>query len=229
MPDVPPPGRTEAPDPTEALAALAAQIERIRRAQDDADIPGLRSRFSSLTAAVARLAAQVAELADAGAGADQPVPSWLRATAAGGDALTPETASGLLDDLIAWLGAVYVQFPDGVLPECWLWHPDIVEELLWLCEAWAAAYRGPGASVQRVGDWHDRLRPGVARRVRRAAEDCSLRAHLEPATPAAIPATDAARAIAEWWAGSRGPAPVPTEQQIGAADAAHRPGGHAWR
>jgi hypothetical protein len=229
MLDVPPPGQIEAPDPTEALAALAAQIERLRRAQDDADIPGLRCRFSSLTAALAGLAAQVADLADAGASADQPVPSWLRATAAGGDALTPETARGLLDDLIVWLGAVYVRFPDGALPECWLWHPDVVEELLWLCEAWSAAYRGPGASVQRAGDWHDRLRPGVARRVRRAAEDCSLRVHLDPATPAAVPAADAASTIAKWWAGSRGPAPVPTEQQIRAADAAHRPGGPAWR
>lgn len=75
---------------------------------------------------------------------------------------------------------MYVRFPEGSLPGCWLWHPDVVEELLWLCEAWEVAYRGPEASVQRAGDWHDRLRPGVARWARRAAEDCSLRTHLEP-------------------------------------------------
>ena len=229
MPEVPAPGRTPGPDPTAALAALAGQVERLRRAQEDADIAGVRSRLGAMTVTLASLTSQVAELADAGNSVDHPIPSWLWATAAGGELLTPETAGTLLDDLIVWLDGVYVRFPDGALPECWLWHPDIVEELLWLREAWWAADRGRGASVQRAGDWHDRLRPGVVRRIRQAAGDCSLRVHLDPAPPAAVPAADAATTIATWWAGSRGPAPVPTSQQIRAADAAHRPAGTAWR
>ena len=44
MPEAPALGRTPDPDPTEALAALAGQVERLRRPQEDADIAGLRSR-----------------------------------------------------------------------------------------------------------------------------------------------------------------------------------------
>ena len=74
---------------------------------------------------------------------------------------------------------MFLRYPDGVavLPECWLWHPDVVEELLWLMHAWRAAYEGRGASVQLAGDWHDRQRPGVVRRVRTAVGSCS------PGTP----------------------------------------------
>ena len=66
---------------------------------------------------------------------------------------------------------VYLRYPDGAdhLPECWAWHPDVVEELLWLMHAWAAAYQGPQAWVALVGDWHDRQRPGVVRRIKTTA------------------------------------------------------------
>lgn len=228
MPDGLPPGLTSEPALGDVLDALAGQVERLRDAQNAADVAGLRSRVAALTNALASLASQVAELADAGASTDQPIPSWLWVTGAGGELLTPDTAATVLDDLIVWLGGVYVRFPDGDLPDCWLWHPDVVEELLWLREAWWAAYRGRGASVQRAGDWHDRQRPGVVRRVRQAAGACSLREHLDPGPPAGVPTADAAAAIGTWWAGSRGPAPEPTCDQIDAADAAHGPTG-GWR
>ena len=63
------------------------------------------------------------------------------------------------------------------LPECWLWHPDVVEELLWLSHAWLAAYQGPAASVALAADWHDRLRPGVVRRIKAQAGSCSRERH----------------------------------------------------
>jgi len=53
------------------------------------------------------------------------------------------------------MGAMYLRYPDAAatLPDCWLWHPDLVEELLWLSHAWTAAYQGPDASVALAGDW----------------------------------------------------------------------------
>ena len=43
--------------------------------------------------------------------------------------------------------------------------------------AWSAAYQGPQASVALVGDWHDRQRPGVVRRIRQSAGSCSIENH----------------------------------------------------
>ena len=86
---------------------------------------------------------EVAELAETGGARTKPIPSWLWSTPPG--ELTPGRRRLLLEDLIVWLDHVYLRFPDGTLPECWLWHPDVVEELLWLRRGVVAAYRGPGA------------------------------------------------------------------------------------
>jgi hypothetical protein len=97
------------------------------------------------------------------------------------------------------------------LPECWCWHPDIVEELLWLMHAWCAAYQGANASVTLAGDWHDRQRPGVVRRVRAVAGTCSRENHqTRPGwqrgstdTPPVVPSADAITLIAAWWGPAR--------------------------
>jgi hypothetical protein len=123
---------------------------------------------------------------------------------------------------------VYLRYSDAVsgFPDCWMWHPDVVEELLWLHRAWLAAY-SPGAPGSAVGDWHDRQRPGVAARIRAYAGMCSLEAHQpgqDRATPAPVtPTADAVEAIAGWWATSRERlGPTPTEEQIAAANARWR-------
>jgi hypothetical protein len=119
---------------------------------------------------------------------------------------------------------VYVRYSDARhLPECWLWHPDVVEELLWLHAAWIAAY-DPEAPPTAVGDWHDRQRPGVVARVHKYAGLCSLEAHRsgqERHLPAPTsPTSDAIPVIAAWWAMSRSePAPPPTDEQLAAATA----------
>lgn len=215
-------GVTGPAGPAEATAALAREVERLRRALDTADIAGLRAELGHLAVTVAGIAEQVAELAETGGGRDRAAPSWLWP-------LEPAAAGDLLAGLVEWAGHVYVQFPGGRLPSCWLWHPDVVEELVWLWHAWLAAYRSPGANPQRAGDWHDRQRPGVARRIAAATDTCSLREHLTPTRPRAVPTADAAAAVAEWWADPSLPAPVPIDGQITAADAAHAttPGG--WR
>ncbi len=162
----------------------------------------------------------MAQLADAVAAAPArpgptPAPSWLTAPT---DA---DATISLLEGLCSWLRAVFLRYPDGVaaLPECWLWHPDVVEELLWLMHTWLAAYQGKTASVQLAGDWHDRQRPGVIRRLRTAAGSCSKERHQTrpgwadgPRPAAEVPGTDALASIAGWWAIARdraAPEPVP--------------------
>ena len=90
-----------------------------------------------------------------------------------------ELARRVLGELVAWLELVYLRYPDAAqgLPECWCWHPDVVEELLWLMHAWLAAYQGTAASVGLAADWHDRHRPGVVRRLRGSVGSCSIEAH----------------------------------------------------
>ena len=50
--------------------------------------------------------------------------------------------------LAGWVAGIYLRYLDAAqsLPECWLWHPEVVEELLWLHTAWLHAYR-PAATL----------------------------------------------------------------------------------
>ena len=151
------------------------------------------------------------------------------------EAADPALAAAVLDELVGWLAAVYLRYPDGAdhLPECWTWHPDVVEELLWLMHAWAAAYQGPQASVALVGDWHDRHRPGVVRRIRQSAGSCSYEKHqtrsgwdtLSSAAPT-VPGLEHVGSIAAWWATRRDdPAPEPPTRS---ASNVRGRGGNGW-
>jgi hypothetical protein len=197
--------------------ALAGEIDRVRRTVDN----------KAAAEEVDRLARVVSDLADAvkatqgRSGESSPPVSWLALPA------DDATARGLLADLVEWLGTVYLRYADAArgLPECWLWHTDIVEELVWLMSAWLAAYQGNDASVRAAADWHDRLRPAVVRRIGDYAKACSLENHLpDRATAApAVPVVEAVEAIALWWADHRGErAPAPTDDQMIAAAAAAR-------
>ena len=206
-----------------ALAGLAREVEVLRRAVDLAT--KVAGRVDELAAVVARVVEDMAARSDADENAA--APSWL--DFAGG---MPE-AGVLLDGLVEWMAAVYLRYPDGAqgLPACWLWHPDVVEELLWLERAWLAAYRASGAPVSAAADWHDRLRPGVVRRIKTAAGTCSLENHQpggDRHAPAPVaPLADAVGLIASWWAASRhSVAPIPTEEHL-AVVAATRRGGRA--
>jgi hypothetical protein len=140
----------------------------------------------------------------------------------------PEQAGADLAELIGWLDRVYLVFPDAQLPSCWLWHPDVVEELWWLRNAHADAYHPKQGSWLRVGDWHDRQRPGVVRRIREAVGSCELMLHTPerrpglggPEQPKPAPLTAAVATIAAWVAAGRPqPAPEPTEAQLDEAKA----------
>lgn len=203
-----------------AVAGLGREVEAAKIAQ--ARLAG-KTTVLELKEQLTNLADQVAELPNLMPAAEpaevRPVDSWL--------ARLPGTftPAEILADLTGWVGDIYLRYNDAAteLPECWLWHPEIIEELLWLMQAWRAAYFGK-TSIRAVADWHDRHRPGVVRRITGYAGTCSLDNHHQNRAADRIvelPAADAAEAIAAWWAGDHDqPAPEPTAAQIAAADAA---------
>jgi hypothetical protein len=214
---------TSSPEPyasAAAVAGLARELEALRRAVEP--LRGLPER-------VEQLVGLLAELAEATAADGPPpparTPSWLDLPA---DA-EPADAAGLLDQLVDWMRGIFLRYTDAAraLPDCWLWHPDVVEELVWLRTAWWAAYRMESGTVQLAADWHDRHRPGVVRRIRDYAGTCSLETHLPGAerhSAAAVPLADAVPAIADWWAlGRDQPPPAPTAEQLARCAGPRRP------
>jgi len=198
----------------DAVAGLASELEVLRRAVDP--LTQLSGRVEDLARLVTALADDLA--AHLARGGPPVAPSWLTAPASRDD------LRQLLSELAVWMSAVYLRYADAraALPECWLWHPDVVEELLWLMHAWLAAYQGPAASVALAGDWHDRYRPGVVRRIRAVAGMCSLENHLrrDDRPAAGVPVVEATDLIVSWWAAGRDePAPEPGPEQLAAAAA----------
>lgn len=192
---------------TEELAALARAVERQGR------------RVGDLDRLVRQLAGDLAEVAAAALapGADSPaaVRSWLLAD-------DPERAVKDLAELIGWTWRVYLRYPDAALSACWLWHPEVIEELWWLRQAHADAFHPEAGSWQRVGEWHERQRPGVVRRVRAAVGTCELSLHRggPQARPAALPPlAEHADALATAWATDPIAArPEPTDDQLDQAE-----------
>jgi len=193
-----------------AVAGLARELEGLRRTVDTT--AGVSRRVEDLAAVVADLAVAVEQLS--ATPSVLPPVCWL-------DLPPDETdAFALLGKLTVWLGGIYLAYGDAALPDCWAWHPDLVEELLWLSQAWQTAYAGPRASVSLVADWHDRQRPNVARRIKQTAGACSIENHQTPTGRPGVPLVDAVEAIAAWWANHRTqPPPAPTPEQLAAAAA----------
>ena len=238
-PTVPPtPTAAGGPDPARpdtdaagAVAGLAREVDQLRRAVEP--LSGLPDRVEDLTRLATDLTNAVAALTTRRAAS--PCPSWLLLPA------DPDLAARVLDELVGWLTAVYLRYPDAAdhLPECWCWHPDVVEELLWLMHAWAGAYQGPQAGVGLVGDWHDRQRPGVVRRIKTTAGSCSIENHQtrtgwprRPTAAPTVPGTDSLDVIAQWWGTRRdqdAPEPPPRMSAVGAALDSHGSHGHARR
>jgi hypothetical protein len=145
-----------------------------------------------------------------------------------------------LADLAVWMDAVYLRYRDAAVPSCWLWHPEVVEELWWLRQAHADAYHPETGSWLRVGDWHDRQRPGVARRILRAVGSCELALHLTDPThpgrltgastyvtpPAPAPLASAVAQVAAAWTAAR-TTPEPDLAQLAEAD--RLSGRRSWR
>ena len=193
-----------------AVAGLARELEALRRTVDTT--AGVTRRVEDLAAVVADLAVAVEQLTATPTVA--PPACWLDLAADEAEAFA------LLSKLTLWLGGIYLAYGDAVLPDCWAWHPDLIEELLWLSQAWQTAYAGPRASIALVADWHDRQRPNVVRRIKQTAGACSIENHQTPTTPRDVPDGGAVEEIAAWWAHHRTqPAPIPTAEQLAAAAA----------
>jgi hypothetical protein len=207
------PGSAEDPS-VGVVAGVARELEQLRRAVEP--LLELPQRVDDLTRLATDLTNAVAALSARRTAT--PCPSWLLLPA------DPDLAARVLDELVGWLAVVYLRYPDGAdhLPECWVWHPDVVEELVWLMHAWAGAYQGPQASVAAVGDWHDRQRPGVVRRIKVSVGTCSFENHTtragwdrRPSAAPTVPALDHVASIAAWWATRRDePAPEPGPRLI---------------
>lgn len=212
-------GAGDGPPESAVVLGLSRELDALRRKVNE--LAALPAQLTDLAQTVTELTERVAKLTatrdDAGKRTDavQPssVPGWLTLP----EDAPAAAAAAILTDLAGWLRAVYLRFRDAasVFPECWAWHPEVVEELLWLRTAHAAAYTGSRASVAAVADWHDRARPGVVQRIRATAGMCSVELH-EPDRPQNQPAPDvpftaAIDAIAAWWTSNRtaiGPEPV---------------------
>ncbi|MGH3718319.1 MAG: hypothetical protein ACRDRI_05635 [Pseudonocardiaceae bacterium] len=199
----------DGPDP--ALVALGREVQRLTHAHADAV-----ARVEELTELLTQLATDVATLAARSApDGDEAVRAWLLTS-------DPDLAQTDLDDLADWLARVYLRYPDAVLPSCWLWHPAAIEELRWLRCAHREAYHDKHGTWAKAGDWHDRYRPGVARRLAAAYGSCELREHAHsgsqhrPAPTVAL--ADLAPITARAWTATPDTPLIPTDQQIREAE-----------
>jgi len=130
---------------------------------------------------------------------------------------------------------------DALTP-CWMFHGEVVEDLLWLRASWMAAHRDPEAKPHHAADLHERWLPSTMTRIRRqfGSDICGFENHRdgsgqyrlkeEQQPETRVPATDPqiVGAYARWWAHNRGrtdvvppglPAPQPqparSQHQIG--------------
>lgn len=74
-----------------------------------------------------------------------------------------ETARKWIADVSEWLTAVVHRGRGVKLPECWLWHPAAVSDLLALHSYYVWAYKqsNPSGALQLWGQWWERLEPSA--------------------------------------------------------------------
>lgn len=176
------------PDDTDRAMAVARALEKLQRRQ------------TVLEEHVTRLDSVIRDAVEAGNTSPDERPSgpvsWLLLDDA-------DRGLALMADLCDWVVRVYLRYERATLPSCWLWHPDVIEELLWLRHAHADAYHPKRGSWQRVADWHDRFRPKTAARITAAAGHCELSEHRtgspKARPPVDIPLLTAANRMTEFW------------------------------
>jgi hypothetical protein len=135
-------------------------------------------------------------------------------------------AEQLLAKLHDWMNAVLFRFPDSAKQlgeSCWLWHPEVVEELLTLRAAWIEAYQ-TAPSPRAAMEWLSKHRPDCMTRLKTYLAACSIDRHgagdtrIAPTVPLA--AEEQVSAMAAWWVqGGRSTPPRPSPGLLAEVDA----------
>jgi hypothetical protein len=210
---------TTQPGDDPRVVSLSREVERATREAAAAlsRVGDLGRELDAQRELLRELAGSLASLARSVAGTESPEDGSSRAWLQVSDG---ETAREVLADLVGWLDEVYLRYPDASLPSCWAWHPNAIEELWWLRNAHRDAYSGKAASWAKAGDWHDRQRPGVVKRLD-ALVGCALEDHkpdgLHAARAIAAPLAGHLELIADAWT-TTGLPPAPTDAQVDEAE-----------
>ena len=175
--------------------------------------------MAGLAAQVKELSDQVTALAERLGAEEEPpkpagpaLPSWFE--------VHGEQARVMLSDLVEWVDTILIHHfaARDALPECWMYHGEQVENLLWLRAGWYFVHRSPDAKPWHGYDWHDRWMPAVMARIKRTlgASGCRFDNHREDSTEhkvrqernphERIPETDPGviDTYARWWVQTRG-------------------------
>jgi hypothetical protein len=170
----------------------------------DVEVEALRGEVATLSGVVAELGGMVQDLAgDIVRFVAQGDPSAVRSWIAVDD---PELGRLMLADLAEWLSSVWVRFPGPALPECWAYHPYVVEELWVVMNLHRACFR-KGGTWQNLADWLKTYRPAAAERIQKEVGSCELTEHepgadLDPVDWASVPEADLSE-VADYWTGHR--------------------------
>lgn len=100
--------------------------------------------------------------------------------------IPPEEEDQVLADLVTWVrDTVFSGWPwtQERLRACWVCHPDLINRMLWLKSAYAAAYDDPRARPHSAADWH-RWLDDVMDWADQATANCPApEAHEDPPPP----------------------------------------------
>lgn len=180
----------------------------------DVEVEALREQVATLSGVVAEFGGMLRGLSEdivRFTARDDPsaVRSWI---------VNNDTELGrlMLADLEDWLAAVWVYFPGSKLPNCWAYHPYVVEELWSVMNLHRACFR-KGGTWQNLADWLKTYRPAAAERIQKEVGSCELTEHqpgadLDPVDWASVPEADLSE-VADYWTGHRrAPYPSPPFQ-----------------
>ncbi len=208
-----------------AALAVAREFDQLRRQLGElavhlVTVSSTVNGMAGLARQVALLSEQVTALLVRLGGGDEDgravtrpaLPSWFE--------VDGEQAEQMLRDLVGWVDTILVRHAAAreSLPECWIYHGEVVEDLLWLRATWMTAHRNPAAQPHHAADFHERWLPAVMARYKRqlGSGGCNFDNHHDGATeyrvrqehhpqeriPAADP--DMTDAYARWWVHTRG-------------------------
>jgi hypothetical protein len=207
-----PPAGPPPEEPTQPLdaKAIGRELDRLtRRVQQLGDAKGWDDDLRGMWKTIRHLGDGLTALL-APAGKDDSS-AWLLQVGE-----EPEKLAERLTDLVEWLDKVFLRYPGTELPSCWLWHPAVIEELLWLRAYHAQAY-GPQGNPTAQGMWHDQSLPRLVERIRKYLGSCSLQDHKPGGQaakdPAAAPLAGHIGAIVESWT-TTGLPPEPSDEQL---------------